>query len=323
MQVKIHPELRDLIPPLDPTEFKNLRKSIKRRGIEEPIVVTRIGDDTYIVDGHNRHEIGTGLGIEIPTRELKFLDNLRDALAAAEEDLVRVTEQRDEYIKEGGRKHAAFVRGDAENKVSTLSEKLRKLESDPEALKEAQMQAAKLYMIERQLSRRNLQRFAAIELAYEREKILQPQRAKQAMLEGANATNAKREGRVTPNGTTRGDSNFREIIAKKTGTSSRTVDRALRVLRDAEAGNPEAEELARELRQPKADESISSAYDKLKREKGEGKPKTIPEDKIANKLIEWAENESPEAVRTRLLALHGGKMDKLNTWLDRVKGETQ
>lgn len=68
--LKIDPILKDLIPPLQPDEYKVLEESIKAEGCRDKIVTWR----GYIVDGHNRYDICTRYGIEYETDERFFED---------------------------------------------------------------------------------------------------------------------------------------------------------------------------------------------------------------------------------------------------------
>lgn len=71
MQVlTIDPEFKNLIPPLSDDERAGLEASIKAEGCRESIIVW----DGTIVDGHNRYEICTRLGIEFQTHEKSFPD---------------------------------------------------------------------------------------------------------------------------------------------------------------------------------------------------------------------------------------------------------
>ena len=68
--LKIDPILKDLIPPLQPDEYKVLEESIKAEGCRDKIVTWQ----GYIVDGHNRYDICTRYGIEYETDERFFED---------------------------------------------------------------------------------------------------------------------------------------------------------------------------------------------------------------------------------------------------------
>lgn len=68
--LKIDRTLKDLIPPLQPDEYKTLEESIKAEGCRDKIITWQ----GYIVDGHNRYDICTRYGIEYETDERFFED---------------------------------------------------------------------------------------------------------------------------------------------------------------------------------------------------------------------------------------------------------
>lgn len=72
-QMVIDNEFRDLIPPLSADERSGLEASIREEGVRDPLVVW--GD--ILIDGHNRYEIATELGVEYQTISREFED--RDA----------------------------------------------------------------------------------------------------------------------------------------------------------------------------------------------------------------------------------------------------
>lgn len=67
-ELKIDNELRDLLPPLSPEEFKSLDENIKNNGCIDPIVTW----NGYIIDGHNRYNICNKHNIKFQTIELAF-----------------------------------------------------------------------------------------------------------------------------------------------------------------------------------------------------------------------------------------------------------
>jgi N6-adenosine-specific RNA methylase IME4 len=71
----IDPEFKALIPPLRPDERAELEASIASSGCRDPLTVW--GD--FLVDGHNRYEICTRLGLPFAVWQIKFDDRL-DAL---------------------------------------------------------------------------------------------------------------------------------------------------------------------------------------------------------------------------------------------------
>jgi phage N-6-adenine-methyltransferase len=71
--VRIDPELRDLIPPLSREERVGLESSLKSEGCRDAIVVW----NKVIIDGHNRYEICTANGIPFRLHSVNLPD--RDA----------------------------------------------------------------------------------------------------------------------------------------------------------------------------------------------------------------------------------------------------
>ena len=70
MQITIDKEFKDLIPPLQKEERDQLEANIKAEGCRDPL--TRWGD--ILIDGHNRHEICTRLGVPFKTVSVSFPD---------------------------------------------------------------------------------------------------------------------------------------------------------------------------------------------------------------------------------------------------------
>jgi ParB-like chromosome segregation protein Spo0J len=59
--LKIDPELKDLIPPLTDGEYASLKESILKDGCREPLTIWK-GHD-IILDGHNRYQIARSFGL--------------------------------------------------------------------------------------------------------------------------------------------------------------------------------------------------------------------------------------------------------------------
>jgi hypothetical protein len=74
----IDKEFRDFLPDLEPAEWAELQASIEQDGILSPVIVW--AGKNILVDGHNRHDIGIDLGIEIPEVHKQFPD--RNAVIA-------------------------------------------------------------------------------------------------------------------------------------------------------------------------------------------------------------------------------------------------
>jgi N6-adenosine-specific RNA methylase IME4 len=73
--IQIDPEFQALIPPLRADERAQLEANIQAEGVRDPLVVWAKYD--ILLDGHNRYEIATRLGLPFDVRRLSF-DN-RDA----------------------------------------------------------------------------------------------------------------------------------------------------------------------------------------------------------------------------------------------------
>jgi len=70
--LKVDPELRDLIPPLTDGEYASLKESILKDGCREPLTIWK-GQD-IILDGHNRYEICRDLQVPFNTIEIELPD---------------------------------------------------------------------------------------------------------------------------------------------------------------------------------------------------------------------------------------------------------
>ena len=71
-EIKIDPELRDLLPPLSDEEKKKLEDSLLKLGYKGAPIYTWHG---YIVDGHNRYELCRKHNIDFLTDDLDLGDN--------------------------------------------------------------------------------------------------------------------------------------------------------------------------------------------------------------------------------------------------------
>lgn len=70
MTIKIDPEFQALIPPLGAEELQQLEANIAKDKCRDPLVVW--GD--ILIDGHNRYEICTRLGLKFKTVAMEFAD---------------------------------------------------------------------------------------------------------------------------------------------------------------------------------------------------------------------------------------------------------
>jgi N6-adenosine-specific RNA methylase IME4/transposase-like protein len=73
MEIQIDSQFRDLIPPLTPVEREQLEKNIAEHGgARDPLVVWASKGTLTLLDGHNRYEICTRLGLPFDIHELRF-----------------------------------------------------------------------------------------------------------------------------------------------------------------------------------------------------------------------------------------------------------
>jgi ParB-like chromosome segregation protein Spo0J len=68
--MKIDPEFRDLIPPLDEAEYKQLEANIRAEGCREALLLW----NDILIDGHHRYRICTEHGIRFTTVSKEFPD---------------------------------------------------------------------------------------------------------------------------------------------------------------------------------------------------------------------------------------------------------
>ena len=67
MDIRIDPEFKDYLGPLDPEARQALEASLKREGCRDGLVIWRRDENTAILlDGHNRHEICTAQAMSKP-----------------------------------------------------------------------------------------------------------------------------------------------------------------------------------------------------------------------------------------------------------------
>jgi len=70
--LKVDPELRDLIPPLTDGDHASLKESILKDGCREPLTIWK--GQNIILDGHNRYEICRDLQVPFNTIEIELPD---------------------------------------------------------------------------------------------------------------------------------------------------------------------------------------------------------------------------------------------------------
>ena len=84
--LKITKEYDELLPPLPPVEYDNLKESIENNGQYMPIIVN---DDDVILDGHHRYRICQELGIEPKVSIKKFKNKEEEAIYVIDSNAAR------------------------------------------------------------------------------------------------------------------------------------------------------------------------------------------------------------------------------------------
>lgn len=71
---KIRPEFHDLLPALEPTEFKNLEEELNKRGIRDTIKywIDPETKEKVLIDGHNRLSVAVKHGLTYREEEMPF-----------------------------------------------------------------------------------------------------------------------------------------------------------------------------------------------------------------------------------------------------------
>ncbi len=115
-ELKIDPELRDLIPPLSEEEHRMLEDSIVRDGCDTPLIVW---NDT-IVDGHNRYDICRKHGVPFFYEVRSFADKEAAMFWMLEHQLAR--RNLNSYQRSlVGLKYESFYREQARKRQATLT----------------------------------------------------------------------------------------------------------------------------------------------------------------------------------------------------------
>ena len=131
-ELKIDPELRDLIPPLSEEEHRMLEDSIVRDGCDTPLIVW---NDT-IVDGHNRYDICRKHDIPFGIEEKDFEDRDAAMFWMLEHQLAR--RNLNSYQRSlVGLKYESFYRNQARKRLTTSTggKDARPLQNSAEAEK--------------------------------------------------------------------------------------------------------------------------------------------------------------------------------------------
>jgi hypothetical protein len=76
--LRIDPEFRGLIPPLNPAEKEELKRSLQKEGCRDKLVVCMLDGECVLLDGHNRYDICNENEPRIPfeTMEIAVSDRI-------------------------------------------------------------------------------------------------------------------------------------------------------------------------------------------------------------------------------------------------------
>jgi phage N-6-adenine-methyltransferase len=99
-------ELKDLIPSLAETEKAQLRENIQAEGCRDPLIVW--AEENTIIDGHNRYEICSELGIDYEIANMSFGDRDAVVLWMINNQLGRRNLTREDFNMLVGRKYNAM-----------------------------------------------------------------------------------------------------------------------------------------------------------------------------------------------------------------------
>jgi len=126
--VKIEPELASLIPPLSSAELARLEANIKSEGCRDALVVWR--ERGVLLDGHNRHEICTRLGIpyrieevscpDISAAKIWIIDNQKGRRNLSDGWKFELAQTKKAILAERGREHQKLSEGRGKKGLSKV-----------------------------------------------------------------------------------------------------------------------------------------------------------------------------------------------------------
>ncbi len=71
-EIKVDPEFKALIPPIDQGARDELERSLREQGCRDALIVCKLDGEDVLLDGHNRHEICKKLGIPFETKDISI-----------------------------------------------------------------------------------------------------------------------------------------------------------------------------------------------------------------------------------------------------------
>lgn len=99
--IVVSQELKDLIPPLAYDERQQLEENILAEGCREPIILWQQGNIYWLIDGHNRYEICTRLGIpfRITLKNFTSEDDVKNWMITNQLGRRNLTPEQQSYLR--------------------------------------------------------------------------------------------------------------------------------------------------------------------------------------------------------------------------------
>ena len=131
--IKILPELKNLIPPLTEEEFEQLRLNILAEGCKDTLVVAKLDNDYILVDGHNRYKIcaENKIFFKVELKDFQNIDAIKEWMVLNQLGKRNLTDLQKSYLRglqyQREKKKEAFTHNLKQftnvDKLSTLVEK--------------------------------------------------------------------------------------------------------------------------------------------------------------------------------------------------------
>lgn len=144
-ELKIDPELRDLLPPLTEEEFKKLEERILKDGCQTPLFIWQ----GYIADGHNRFAICIKHNIQFQTIELAYrgksevmhwmIDTQLGRRNLSPIQRIGVAEKYRNKFEEEAKERKSLNGGDKKSEISERSTPIKKTTTEKELAKIAEV----------------------------------------------------------------------------------------------------------------------------------------------------------------------------------------
>ena len=99
--IKILPELKNLIPPLTEEEFEQLRLNILAEGCKDTLVVAKLDNDYILVDGHNRYKIcaENKIFFKVELKDFQNIDAIKEWMVLNQLGKRNLTDLQKSYLR--------------------------------------------------------------------------------------------------------------------------------------------------------------------------------------------------------------------------------